>query len=250
MLGALTVRLKDALNRVLHGRGYALTWLPPRVLASPAAGVALSFPMLAAHLMLRRPKPFFIGIGANDGVTHDPLFPFVREFGWPGVMIEPIPEAFAALRRNYTAYPDVALVCAAIGQTDGEGEIYSVDVPDADALAMTLHSSFDRATLLTARRWHPDIERRVVARPVRIVTFATLLRELEVRHVDVIKIDTEGLDLQILRSIDLTAVRPRLIMAEHANLSRADKVEMADVLLDAGYRVAMTPLDMLGYRET
>ena len=51
-----------------------------------------------------------------------------------------------------------------------------------------------------------------------------------------------------MKTIDLARLSPKLIMAEHANLSRQDKVTMADILLNSGYRVAMTPLDMLGYR--
>src|SRR4051794_3592176 len=238
---------RDSLNHWLRRRGYALNWSPPRV---SALGMALdvNFEMLAAHLMLRTPEPFFVGIGANDGVTHDPLYPFIRDHGWRGVMVEPIPEAFAALERNYAGLPRVELVHAAIGNSDTTGTIYAAEVTDDTSLRMSLHASFDRSVLLKARRWYPDIESRIVEREVSIMRFDTLIARLGNPGIDVLKMDTEGHDLEILRTIDLQEVRPALVLVERANLSREDQIRLADILLGAGYRVALTNLDMLGYR--
>ncbi|WP_209378845.1 FkbM family methyltransferase [Pararoseomonas baculiformis] len=200
--------------------------------------------------MLTTPRPFFIGIGANDGVTHDPIFPFIRDFGWRGIMVEPIPEAFARLKDNYTRYPDVTLVEAAIGKADSVSTIYSVDMSTANSMSMSLHSSFSRDVLLQARRWHPDLESKIVERQVPTISFETLLRSTKGQPVDVLKIDAEGYDLEILRTIDLVALAPQLVLVEHANIPRSGKIEMAERLTAAGYRVGLTSLDMLGYKET
>jgi FkbM family methyltransferase len=246
-LASLNRAAYAALNPPLRERGYSLTWLPPRVVRD-GSQLEVTFAMLAAQLMLTTPRPYFIGIGANDGITHDPLYPFIRDHGWRGVMVEPIPEAFAALRRNYAAYPDVALVQAAIGVEDGTSTIYSTAVSDQDqkSLQMTLHSSFSRDTLLKAREWYPDLETRIIERSVPVMSFATLAGTTTA---DVLKIDTEGYDLAILKTIDLSSLAAKLIIAEHAHLTRDGKVEMADILLDHGYRVCMNSLDMLGYRQ-
>jgi FkbM family methyltransferase len=239
---------RDALNAWLRERGYSLKWMPPRVHSQPGHTIDLNFPLLAAHLMLRTPKPYFIGIGANDGVTHDPLYPFIRDHGWRGIMVEPMPDAFAALQRNYAGFGEVALVQAAIGLKDGQGKLYTVEMNDPNSLMMTLHSSFSRDMLLRGRRWHPNIDALVVEREVPLMSFATLLTKAGGAHVDVLKIDTEGYDLEILKTVDLARLSPSLILAESANLSRQDIVKMADILLDHGYRVSMTSLDMLGYK--
>ena len=78
--------------------------------------------------------------------------------------------------------------------------------------------------------------------------FSTLLAKATGRTIDVLKIDTEGYDLEILKSVDLSSLSPKLIFAEHANLSKQDKITMANILLDHDYRVSMTRLDMLGYK--
>ena len=38
----------------------------------------------------------FVQIGANDGVTGDPIRRFILEFGWSGVLVEPQLEIFEA----------------------------------------------------------------------------------------------------------------------------------------------------------
>jgi len=245
----LSEGVREVLNSRLRQLGYSLRWLPPRVLSRPDQSVEVDFSLLAAHLMLTTARPYFIGIGANDGVTHDPLYPFVRDFGWRGIMVEPIPEAFAALKRNYAEFNDIALVQAAIGPGDGRGTIYTVEISDQRSIMMSLHSSFRRDVLLRGKQWHPDLENRVIEREVLIMSFATLLARANGQVVDVLKLDTEGHDLEILKTVDLARLSPRLILAEHANLSKNEKVKMADILLDHGYRVSMTSLDMLGYKD-
>jgi FkbM family methyltransferase len=240
---------RAALNSWLEKHGYSLKWLPPSVLLPSNRTVEIDFSLLAAHLMLTTPQPYFINIGANDGVTHDPLYPFVRDFGWRGIMVEPIPEAFAALERNYAGFVDVTLVQAAVGLADGEGTIYTIDFASENAMVMSLHSSFNRDVLLRGSQWHPNIARDVVEREIKIMSFSTLLSKAEGQAIDVLKIDAEGYDLEILKSIDLANVRPKLISAEHANISKKDKIKMADILLAHKYRVSMTSLDMLGYQS-
>jgi len=249
MISRFSKYARDALNSGLRQFGYSLRWLPPRVLSSPDQTVEVDFSLLAAHLMLTTPRPYFIGIGANDGVTHDPLYPFVRDFGWRGIMVEPIPEAFAALERNYAGFGDVALVQAAIGLVDGQGKIYTVDMFAQDSMTMSLHSSFSKDMLLRGKQWHPNLETHIIERQVLLMSFPTLLAKANGEAVHVLKVDTEGYDLAILKSIDLSRLSPQLILAEHANLSRQEKIEMANILLDHGYRLSMTSLDMLGYRE-
>jgi len=49
----------------------------------------------------------FLQIGSNDGIGGDPLREFiVGSANWHGVFVEPVPQMFAQLRRNY-------LICGA-----------------------------------------------------------------------------------------------------------------------------------------
>jgi hypothetical protein len=47
----------------------------------------------------------FIQIGANDGISNDPIREFViRNSNWRGVFVEPLPEFFSRCRYNYSYY--------------------------------------------------------------------------------------------------------------------------------------------------
>lgn len=243
-------RARDAVNAAFRRRGYALRWIPPRALATPGGTLEPAFPLLAAHLMLRVPRPIFLNIGANDGVVQDPLYPFVKGFGWRGTVVEPLPEPFALLKRNYASFEGMTFVQAAVGTRDGESTIYTVDRSLARSLLPSVHSSFSREILLNGSEFYPDLASHIVARKVPVLSPATLLARIPGTPIDVLKIDTEGYDLKILRGFDLDRFRPRLVAAEHANLSRKDVTAMAGILLDHGYKIAMTPLDMLAYRES
>lgn len=70
------------------------------------------------------PDAFFVEIGANDGEQWDHLRPFILTHAWRGVMVEPLPQAFERLRRNYDGIDRVALENAAIADHDGRMAIY------------------------------------------------------------------------------------------------------------------------------
>ena len=97
-MSVLTLKnMRELFNKKIQKYGYTLKWMPPNVIATPDKVIDVDFSMLSAQLMLTIPRPYFINIGANDGVFIDPIYPFIRDFGWRGLMVEPIPEAFAAL---------------------------------------------------------------------------------------------------------------------------------------------------------
>jgi hypothetical protein len=57
-------------------------------------------PILGAFRKRKRPF-FFIQIGAFDGQTSDPIHSWIRKERWQGIFVEPQPEPFQALRKNY-----------------------------------------------------------------------------------------------------------------------------------------------------
>jgi FkbM family methyltransferase len=90
-------------------------------------------------------------------------------------------------------------------------------------MMMTLHSSFSRDVLLRAKRWHPSLESRIVEREVPVISLSTLVTKARGQAIDVLKIDTEGYDLEILKSVDLLTLSPRIILADTPIFLRATK---------------------------
>jgi hypothetical protein len=61
-----------------------------------------------------RPGFFFIQIGAADGRIGDPIHHLVERHRWRGILVEPLPHMFAALRATYRHRPDLVLENVAI----------------------------------------------------------------------------------------------------------------------------------------
>ena len=50
--------------------------------------------------LLRGGSFFFIQVGANDGITVDPIHKYIIEYHWNGILIEPQPGVFDQLKQD------------------------------------------------------------------------------------------------------------------------------------------------------
>jgi len=235
MISWLSKCARDALNSRFRKLGYSLRWIPPAVLSQPGQVIEVDFSMLAAQL------------NADD---EEAILHWNRSKRWsdarPALSFHPrLRMAWHHGRTNTGSlcctrtqlalgFQIVTLVEAAVGLTDSKGTIYSVEMSNENSMMMSLHSSFSKDILLRASQWHPNLESHIIEREITIISFPTLLSKAKGQTVDVLKIDTEGYDLEILKSIDLSHFSPKLILAEHANLSQKDQIKMATILLDHG----------------
>ena len=64
----------------------------------------------------------FIEIGANDGITWDPLFKFIKKYKWEGILVEPHPRYFRELVENYTSIIPGKIHFENIAISDDNGE--------------------------------------------------------------------------------------------------------------------------------
>ena len=94
--------------------------------------------------------------------------------------------------------------------------------------------SFVLDTILSHRDKIPDLESRLVATRVPAVTFNSLCARNGVDRVDLILIDTEGYDWEVIKNIDFSRYRPRLLIYEHFHLGSA-REECRRYLEQLGY---------------
>ena len=229
--------------------GYRLNWTPQVIIDEPDSELGFDLEFVLAHLMLRKKDIFFIQIGANDGITCDPLHKFVTEFGWSGILIEPMPGAFARLQKTHHGNGKLKLVNAALSHQDGSRPLYTVRM-DADTFQRAdMYSSFDKNVVLRNSRFVPDIADRIVELEVPCISVNTLLKEIGDRTVDVLTIDTEGFDYEILKMIDFAQWKPAVICYEHTHLNRSDMQAAASLLAKQGYRMTRDNLDTIAYRQ-
>jgi len=67
------------------------------------------------------------------------------------------------------------------------------------------------------------------------------------RKIDLLHIDTEGFDYEIIKSIDFTKIKPKIILYEHNHLSNEDKKECMEFLKSKKYSILIKIFDTLAY---
>lgn len=213
----------------------------------------LVLPRLLEAFAREHPRAVFVEVGSNDGEQHDHLRPHILAREWRGVMVEPVPYVFERLQANYAGVDCVALENAAIGPQDGRLPFFHLRDADAAERAMLPDwydgiGSFDRDAILSHAPQMPDIAERIVEREVPVLSFSTLLARHGLGVPDLLVVDTEGHDWEIIRSIDLDAHGPRMIIYEHFHLSPGDRGDALAHLARAGYETLEEGFDTIALR--
>lgn len=169
----------------------------------------------------------FIEVGAHDGVTYSNTCALERRLGWTGIAIEPSPLACTLLRRNR----DCIVVNGCIGAAAGTARF--LEIEGCAAMLSGVVDHYDPRHL--AR-----IDREIAAggglrREVEVpcFTLAGLAAEHGMARIDYLSIDTEGSELEILRSIDFTRLDVNLISVEN----NYGDPRIRSVLAKAGFRL-------------
>lgn len=187
------------------------------------------------------PDACFLQIGANDGALYDPMRRQIHRRRWRGIMVEPVPEIFARLQRNYRHLaPRIILENVAVSAHSGEQPFYHLaheSDPAAAGLPVWYHAlgSFHKDVVLSHREHIPDIDDRLVERMVPCLTVKELCQRHGFQNVDIVQTDTEGHDYEILKLLDLEHLRPKLVLYEHHHLKAPDREAAHDLLRACGY---------------
>ena len=244
------------IEKILKRLGYELRWWPTPLIEDPARKLSFDVEFVLAHLALRKRDMFVLEIGANDGVSGgDPLYPWIKKFGWHAVLLEPIPEVFGLLEKNYDGQQGVTLMNAALDERDGTRTLYVVEHEKGSLVKEDgIHSeyrscfaSFIRESLLAQTRWVPNVAELISEIEVECVTFETILERTGRTTVDILQIDVEGFDYQVIKMIDFSLFKPTLINFEHCLLTKSQQDECAEILTDQGYQLTRGERDTTAY---
>jgi FkbM family methyltransferase len=187
-------------------------------------------------------------IGANDGVSGDPLAALLLEDRrYTGVLVEPLPQYALPLERVYGGSGRFEVIQAAISDTDGNVEMYFFDESKAQDLDFpawyreiaSLDEEHVRKHLPAHLHWAIGVT------PVLAMAVQTLARRCDWRTIDLLHIDTEGHDYRILQQFDFKAGHPGVIIAEHKHLPSSEKEARRVLLEGAGYGVRELEADYL-----
>ncbi len=180
---------------------------------------------------------FFIQIGANDGITDDPIHKMIKRYKWSGVLIEPVLEYFKRLKLVYKDVSGLKFVNAAISQKNGFSLLYGVSdqAPFWIRLNTRTKNSFSKETILSHSWYMPSLEKYIVGQKVKSISFETLIKLYTKGKVDMLFVDTEGYDFEILKQVNFKKIRPTIVYYEHKHLSKSDKNKSWKMLKEHGY---------------
>jgi FkbM family methyltransferase len=218
----------------------------------PGSPAAVSSLLRAVVRRAHRPDFFFVNIGANDGVSNDPIFPFLRDYGWRGIAVEPLEPLFAELVRNYAEFPGVILERAAIAPEPRPFYYIPAEAGYERTWTRqvgTLDPRFLEKTIRLMRTYEfegpvpPGLEDTVVRIDVPCLSFDQLMAKHGVERVDFINIDAEGVDYEIATTIDLERWRPAIVCIETADMDDGE-LQAFQHRLDAHGYVFLEPFDL------
>lgn len=180
----------------------------------------------------------FVEAGAHDGYTQSNTYYLERHRGWSGVLVEPIP---ALARRAARRRPRSRVVNCALVADEHAGPTVTMRYDD---LMSTLAEGGANGSQAAAGRSHTGQRAYEVEVPAR--TLDSLLREAG--PVDLLCLDLEGLELDVLRGLDLDRNAPRYLLVEMLDHDRQRPA--FDDLLEARYEAVerASPYDVL-YRR-
>lgn len=188
-----------------------------------------------------------VQIGANDGFQNDPLHKFIKRDHWRAFLLEPQPYLHTKfLVPLYAHQPTVQPINAALASEDGEMTLYKIACEERWATGL---SSFDRTYLQQqidnghvaekAQKYGStlpaDRNAWIIETSVATISPDTLLTSYQIGAVDLLQIDTEGLDDEIIYTWNLSKRGPGVIIYEHIHLSPARSSALLAYLDQHGY---------------
>lgn len=143
-----------------------------------------------------------LSIGENDGKTFSNSLRLI-ELGWDAVLVEPSPKAFEKLAQLHLENENVMLCQLAIGVINGRATLHESGAHVKGGNDLSLVSSLSESE---TDRWKKSgVEFSECDVPV--FNYKTFTDEIKVKHFDFITIDAEGMDIAILKQIDLLNVK-------------------------------------------
>ena len=177
-------------------------------------------------------------IGAFDGQICDPLNDILGNSSVTAVLVEPQKAPYESMVNRYSANPRIRIINAAIAESDGEVTLY---VPSAEASAMASlipnhHKRFGKNELREVR--------------VPSLTAASLVKKCGIKKIDILQLDTEGMDFQILKWFFMAGVEPDVLNFESMHLGKSDRLAARDLLREKGYWWIDTEQDTFAFKES
>jgi FkbM family methyltransferase len=172
-------------------------------------------------------KGFFIDIGCHHPFKANNTY-LLYKSGWTGINIDLNKLSIDLFN---IARPKDINICSAISDKEGEIEYY---LPNNNPLSSEITISKDFSKILQNR--HGNIYETF---KTNSITWQSIEEKygLLMNSIDLMKIDIEGSDLKVLKTIDLTKLNPTLLMVEASELDISGRDQIISYLKSKNYKI-------------
>jgi FkbM family methyltransferase len=156
------------------------------------------------------PNGFFVEAGANDGVSQNNTLYYEKNFGWHGILIEPIPELAnkCKINRPKSIVGNYALVSDDFKEnflTMRYCNLMSVVKGGMKTKAEEDQHIKSGSELKNITSYEVDVP---------VSTLSNILEKNMIKKVDFISLDVEGYELEVLKGFDFKKWQPSYILIE------------------------------------
>lgn len=151
----------------------------------------------------------FLDIGAHDGKTGSNTYFFEKELGWWGICFEPLPHLFAALN----SCRDAICINACVAEQTGTVTFLHLDSVDEQLSGMC--STYDQRMLGVVLNDLKVYGGQCHVLQLPSVRLDDVLTQYGITHVDFLSLDTEGSELEILKTIDFSKITIDVMTVEN-----------------------------------
>jgi FkbM family methyltransferase len=206
--------------------------------------------------------PFVVQVGACDGVAYDPVREVILERRLAGLLLEPLTDLYALCKSGYRAANCHRLMFANLAVAREPGMLLMRRVPTSVAsqlppwvLGLGTARNHNMLTREVAERHQvpPEIFEtisnnielvEVQAYPLRSILFG-----YGIHRVDVLVVDVEGMEREVIESLDLPRYAPPVMLIEHTTMSSSDKAALATYVQNCNYALTECEADWLAIRR-
>ena len=164
------------------------------------------------QLLNHKTNGIFVELGAADGVLGSTTYRLEKNFGWDGVLIEPLKHYYDEIRRYRTA-SHVFNFC--VGEREGLVEFTRID--GYSNMLSGISENYEQRHLSRIKNEVQQLNQQVHKDTIQCRKLANVLYDCGIQHVDYLSIDVEGAELSVLKGLctETTPYRPSLIGCEN-----------------------------------
>ena len=182
-------------------------------------------PELIRKYLPKAASRWVVDVGAHDGIDGSNSRGFILE-GWQALLIEPLPSVFEQLRENTAPFDNVILEQCACAESEGEASFHiGLDGPDGQT-----------SSLCEDEVWKSNRSGHAIS--VQVRRLDSLLKKHNCpADFALLLVDAEGMDFEVLRSLDFSRYRPAVICTEIYQSNPVKDTSKAEFLAANGYQL-------------